>query len=821
MTAPIPDPEPQRRPGLPPRPTVDAHAAMAGSRSGPTVVGDKAKVVGRLDVGRGNVYFGDVYQGGKPGKVHWPVRVGLLPAVADGYQDRGIELPPADNRTVTVVSTGLGGTGKTQLATHYAHEQWAAGHLDLLAWVPGKDRGSILAGYTTTANAIGLTTTDNLEQNAATLLAHLSRLSDLRWLLVVDDLARPDDLQQLWPQGSGGTVLITTRYDTPAWTQYGRIRIPIDVFTPLQATQYLNRKLTVPREPSDIAGLAEDLGHLPLALAQAVAYLADRGLPISAYRQRLAAATTSLGRLLPPDTVTDDYPTPVATTWQISIQTANEQPPPALAGHLLNLLSVLDPNGTPPQLLDGSPVVLAYLNWQLGRAAPAAVPSTRRLWPRLSARTPASSVDVEDIADAIAHLRRFSLATTTDEEVTQTGPIRIVLPAGWVRVHALLQRVTWDAVPSEQRAALAGTAADALTGSWPDQDYRPECLPLATAYRTAASTLITRAGPLLWHPSGGHAIHWRLGASLRDAGLYLQNVTHWEYTHHTAERQLGASHHATLRSKNNLASAYQEAGRLLDAIPLFEATLRERERILGVMHPETLGGRNNLAFSYRQAGRLDEAIAVFETNCQNTDSLLGRTHPDTLVARNNLALAYQEDGRVREAITLFETILRDRAEVLGYAHPQTLITRINLGATYGMGGRTPEAIALLEATVREIESTLGPIHPHTLSGRCSLAKVYQDAGRLDDAIALLEPTLLAGRATLGLSHPETLVTQITLAKAYGDAGRTGEAIALFEAAIGDSERTMGPDNPIARTAQAFLIDPQATSRSPGRHPGRV
>jgi hypothetical protein len=61
------------------------------------------------------------------------------------------------------------------------------------------------------------------------------------------------------------------------------------------------------------------------------------------------------------------------------------------------------------------------------------------------------------------------------------------------------------------------------------------------------------------------------------------------------ERILGPDHPDTMKSRNNLANAYQSAGRAAEAIPLHERTLADRERILGPDHPDTLNSRNNLA----------------------------------------------------------------------------------------------------------------------------------------------------------------------------------------------------------------------------------
>ena len=52
----------------------------------------------------------------------WPVLAGLVPAVADVYQNRGIDLGARIRQAPsgTLVLAGLGGTGKTQLAAAHA-----------------------------------------------------------------------------------------------------------------------------------------------------------------------------------------------------------------------------------------------------------------------------------------------------------------------------------------------------------------------------------------------------------------------------------------------------------------------------------------------------------------------------------------------------------------------------------------------------------------------------------------------------------------------------------------------------------------------------
>src|SRR5258708_2712422 len=95
---------------------------------------------------------------------HWPVRFGTVPRLTEYFSPRpetgfDISIRPAHGETAVLVPrtqaggagehplTGMGGTGKTQLAAALARFLWAAGAVDLLAWVHAASRDSLITGY--------------------------------------------------------------------------------------------------------------------------------------------------------------------------------------------------------------------------------------------------------------------------------------------------------------------------------------------------------------------------------------------------------------------------------------------------------------------------------------------------------------------------------------------------------------------------------------------------------------------------------------------------------------------------------------------------
>jgi hypothetical protein len=150
--------------------------------------------------------------------------------------------------------------------------------------------------------------------------------TDRRWLVVLDDVTDPQHLRGLWPGGPGGRVLVTTRRQDAVLAGGGRRLVEVDPFTSAEAVNYLSARLTE-GQLDDAGGVAEDLGRLPLALAQASSYMRDRGLTCAAYRRRFAERRVE--RALPADAPAGDYPGIVATTWALSIAAADQCPPRA------------------------------------------------------------------------------------------------------------------------------------------------------------------------------------------------------------------------------------------------------------------------------------------------------------------------------------------------------------------------------------------------------------------------------------------------------------------------------------------------------------
>ncbi|MCK2245448.1 MULTISPECIES: hypothetical protein [unclassified Crossiella] len=219
--------------------------------------------------------------------------------------------------------------------------------------------------------------------------------------------------------------MVTTRRRDAALFGSSRRLVQVELFTPVESLAFLNSLLGPQAERA--AEPAERLGHLPLALAQSAAYVADRpSLTCAGYLTRWVDRRRMLAAVLPaPGELPDEHRETVTTTWSLSIERANELTPAGLARPLLELLSLLDPNGIPNGLIT-APAVLAYFARRSGRL-----------------------VEAEDAEDALVCLHRMSLIT-----YTPANPHRAI------RVHALVQRTTYETCDPATVTALASAATN-------------------------------------------------------------------------------------------------------------------------------------------------------------------------------------------------------------------------------------------------------------------------------------------------------------------------------------------------------------------------
>ena len=194
---------------------------------------------------------------------------------------------------LTQAITGLGGIGKTQTALAYAYRHLA--DYDLVWWLRAETPATLAADYATLAGPLGLDP-DTADQAKLTAAIRQRLQAMPGWLLVFDNVEDPA-LPRAWLPGTGGGhALITSRRTD--WRGLARA-LPLELMPEDEALQLLTgRPDPAALPPAELAAakeLADELGYLPLALAQARAYMAETGKSLAGYLRlfRPAARPTS------------------------------------------------------------------------------------------------------------------------------------------------------------------------------------------------------------------------------------------------------------------------------------------------------------------------------------------------------------------------------------------------------------------------------------------------------------------------------------------------------------------------------------------------
>jgi hypothetical protein len=202
-----------------------------------------------------------------------------------------------------VVLTGLVGTGKTQLAIAYAHDE--PGRYALVWWLDASRPEHLESQLATLARQLGA------DDGVAGLRRHLATAADDGVLLIFDGAPDPTQLRP-WLPGIGHT-LITSRH--PGWAETAT-PVTVESLTRAQSLQLLADRvsgLTV----GDAERLAQEFADHPLALAQAAEVMACDGVPVGDYLAELRrhpADVTGRGQVV-------SYPTTLAGALRTAIDT--------------------------------------------------------------------------------------------------------------------------------------------------------------------------------------------------------------------------------------------------------------------------------------------------------------------------------------------------------------------------------------------------------------------------------------------------------------------------------------------------------------------
>ncbi|KAJ3336464.1 hypothetical protein HDU93_002786 [Gonapodya sp. JEL0774] len=514
---------------------------------------------------------------------------------------------------------GLGGVGKTQVALEFAYRVKGTHQDYSIFWFPALSMESFEQACKEVAIKVGISlTTGATEDIKEVVKRYLSEDAAGRWLLIVDNA---DDAEVVFhpkqgrgidyylPQSEQGLTLFTTRPQKVGVDLAGVDTINMQAMSGQEAAELFKKSLTrkvLLEDQLNTAKLLKELTNLPLAIAQAAAYLNINAITIKRYRELLEENKMEL---LSEDfrdrTHYEESQNAVAKTWVVSFKQINQENP--LSANIL--------------------AFMACIEW--------------KSIPRTILPTAGSAVKMEGAINTLigyAFVSRRSEETNREDEVYD--------------LHRLVHLAAWDWLCTQRFAskkmeeAITHISSIFPTNEWDNRERWREYLP------HAVKVLGSGEGMEL---EPRYDLCLQVGRCLNSDGRFAEAAL-WLQACVFGRQQLARGWlaqldrtfrrllHPTstqediplLEAQQELALAYEYTGQVDKAVNTLELVVAARKGVLSKDHPDLLAAQHALARAYYSQGQQKLAQTLLESVHHIRVKTLPKNDPARILSEKDL-----------------------------------------------------------------------------------------------------------------------------------------------------------------------------------------
>ncbi len=738
--------------------------------------------------------------------------------------------------------SGLGGIGKTQIATEYAHRYHS--EYQVVLWIRGDTREKMVADVAALAAVLNLKEQYEQEQSYVIDAVQSWLRKNTKWLLIVDNIEDLRLIRTILPVTARGHILLTTRTQTTGnvaqCIDLGKMTLDEGALFLLRRTKLLGLDATI--QDASIAdrqsaqALAELLDGLPLALDQAGAYIEESGFNLSHYLYRYQSGRTKLLGMR--GSFAFDHPASVITTFAYAFEKVEKISPTAL--ELLRFCAFLHPDAIPEELvIHGAPELGPTL--QCVVSDPISLDKTimtLRKFSLLSRNSSSSMLSMHRLVQVVLQDNMVEKTRRLWAERTVRA-INLILPevgdfSLWSNCQQYMPHAqscvmlveTWKIISPEAARLLEQTGVYLQVQARYTQAnvLFEQAANMRIAMREASlAATVASLSHLFWHHYylGQYTLAeqpiWEAlkllqqtpGTEQRSLAVCLGAIAHFSYQQAKYsqaeeyflqslaiyEERVGLQHPSAVCTFSGLGNVSLALAKYDLAEKFFWDALNIWQQMSEPQHPlmgATLNGMARLALA---RGEYEQAEAYFHQERAHLQRVLQPSHPALASNLNDLALLSIAQGKYKQAELLLKQSLTILEQSVGVQHPIAGSTLDTLGRLAYLQHEYGLAEHFLQKAQSVREQALGVEHPDVLSTVNNLADVYVKQSKWNVAEELYKDVLTSRMELLGTEHPVVAQTLQCMAQLYYTHGQYDYAEHMYKKVIALREKVLGSEHP--------------------------
>ncbi|MEM7346335.1 MAG: FxSxx-COOH system tetratricopeptide repeat protein [Chloroflexota bacterium] len=624
----------------------------------------------------------------------------------------------------TAAATGLGGIGKTQLASEFVHRygQFFDGGV---FWLSFDNPDAVPAEIAACGDIGAMELRSDFGKRP---LAEQVKLVQAAWqnpvprLLVFDNCEDPALLAQWRPSSGGCRVLVTSRYAD--WEiALGVQTLALGVLTRSESIQLLqNHCPDVNR--SILNKISEELGDLPLALHLAGRYLQH-------YK-----------RSVKPITYLDQLQDPLLLH-HASMQGGEKSiSPTGHSQHVGRTFALSYDRLDPANEID---VLARKLLVHTAHFAPG-----EPIWYQLLIQT--LSLDDKDpdalrrADQAFQRLNNIGLIETEENSI--------------FHMHRLVAKFVRDVAKGEVEATQNAVEAVVFKETVRrNKEVHP--LPLLSWQLHLRSVVdIAKAR----EDEEGARLCYELGQHLWQISDFQGALQYHQKALAIRENIFGEDHPETAESLVSIGRVIREFGRPAETKPYFERSLAIRMKIFGKYHRDTAESLENIGRCLLELGDPNAGLPYIKSALEIIQITLGEQDALAAEYHNNLGFCLYNMGDKVNAANHYIQAMTINEAVLGPEHPFIALNCHNLGLALCDLGDFTEAKIYLERALATRRGVYGNDQRDTIISINAMAILYYHMGQLAEAKRYAIEALEKFTKLLGENHVRTSYSQRILGK---------------------------------------------------------